>query len=248
MNTTLPMEPEPPASYSYRQLTRTATYGFAAALPLLLLYEGLLLLAHGSAAPPVRLSAEVWLKYLLSWLGPVGWHVLAAAVLLVGIGVYVAERRRRLPWRPRYLAWMVAESAGYAFALALLISGVVGWIFLMVPQQAPGVLTRLALSMGAGLYEELVFRVMLVGGLFALLRRVLPDRRGAYVLAAVVGALLFSAVHYVGALGDAFTLASFTFRFLFGLALNGLFLLRGFGVAAWTHALYDVMVTLHLFG
>ncbi|HEX7069526.1 MAG TPA: CPBP family glutamic-type intramembrane protease, partial [Rhodothermales bacterium] len=58
----------------------------------------------------------------------------------------------------------------------------------------------------------------------------------------LIGAIIFSAVHYTGPLGDPFTLSSFTFRFLFGLALNVLFLWRGFGVAAWTHALYDVFV------
>ena len=70
----------------------------------------------------------------------------------------------------------------------------------------------------------------------------------AYAIAAVLGALLFSFVHYIGAFGDPFALDSFAFRFLFGLALNVLFLLRGFGVAAWTHALYDVYFTLGLFG
>ena len=68
------------------------------------------------------------------------------------------------------------------------------------------------------------------------------------LLSTIVGAVVFSAVHYVGALGDVFTWPSFTFRFLFGLALNALFLVRGFGVAAWTHALYDVMVVTHLLG
>jgi hypothetical protein len=70
----------------------------------------------------------------------------------------------------------------------------------------------------------------------------------AYIIVALVGALLFSAVHYIGALGDAFTLSSFTFRFLFGLALNAVFLIRGFGVAAWTHALYDVMIVTGFLG
>jgi hypothetical protein len=60
--------------------------------------------------------------------------------------------------------------------------------------------------------------------------------------------VLFSGAHYVGPLGDSFALPSFTFRFLFGLALNVLFLWRGFGVAAWTHALYDVMVVTGMFG
>ena len=69
-----------------------------------------------------------------------------------------------------------------------------------------------------------------------------PDRRRAYIIAAVVGAVVFSAVHHIGAFGDPFTLPVFTFRFLFGLALNAVFLLRGFALAAWTHALYDVLV------
>jgi hypothetical protein len=61
-------------------------------------------------------------------------------------------------------------------------------------------------------------------------------------VASLVGALVFAAAHYVGAYGDAFTLASFTFRALAGLFFSVLFVLRGFGIAAWTHALYDVMV------
>jgi len=57
-----------------------------------------------------------------------------------------------------------------------------------------------------------------------------------------LSALLFSAVHYIGSMGDAFTLGSFLYRFLFGLILNGIYVWRGFGVAAWTHAIYDIMV------
>lgn len=61
--------------------------------------------------------------------------------------------------------------------------------------------------------------------------------------AAFFGALIFSWVHYTGAYGDDFQLGSFTFRFVMGLVLNGIFLWRGFGIAAMTHALYDVVVT-----
>ena len=75
-----------------------------------------------------------------------------------------------------------------------------------------------------------------------------PEKVTAYLIAAVVGAAIFSAVHYIGPLGDVFELPSFIFRFLFGLALNALFLVRGFGVAAWTHALYDILVVSKILG
>jgi hypothetical protein len=84
-----------------------------------------------------------------------------------------------------------------------------------------------------------------VSGLAALARGVFKWRAvPAGVFAAVVGALVFSLFHYVGSYGDAFTLGSFTFRAVAGLLFSGLYLLRGFGIAAWSHALYDVFLTL----
>ena len=61
-------------------------------------------------------------------------------------------------------------------------------------------------------------------------------------IAAVVGALIFSAFHYVGEYGDRFSVASFTYRAIAGLVFSGLYLMRGFGITAWTHAFYDVYV------
>jgi hypothetical protein len=66
----------------------------------------------------------------------------------------------------------------------------------------------------------------------------------AGTLATVIGALLFSAFHYIGPLGEPFKLESFVFRAIAGLAFSALYLLRGFGITAWTHALYDVAVLL----
>ena len=87
--------------------------------------------------------------------------------------------------------------------------------------------------------------MILVSGLAAVARHVLklgPLPGG--ILATVVGALIFSAFHYVGAFGDPFELGSFTFRTIAGVIFSGLYLTRGFGITAWTHALYDVFLTL----
>lgn len=234
----------------YLAATRTATYGFLAALPLFALYEaGVLLATQGTGA--VRVGADVWLKTLLGHLGGTGWAALGGVVLAVGLGVMYAERDRRPPLVPRYFGGLVAESLVYAVVLAFVVGGTVGALFgaWIAPEAAMAQMARLglglqlALSIGAGLYEELVFRVLLVGGLFLGLSRLTAwDRRTSYLVAAVVGATVFSLVHHIGPFGDPFTLPVFTFRFLFGLALNAVFLLRGFAIAAWTHALYDVLV------
>jgi membrane protease YdiL (CAAX protease family) len=223
------------------------------AMPLLVFYEVVIVLANTGRVLQMRVGADVWMKNLLAMLGGVGMHVLAA-VVLVGAAIFYVDRRRRIPIRARYMGWVIGESAVYAVVLALFVSATVGWLFAAIAPVAAatildqGLWTRLALSVGAGLYEELFFRVLLVGGMFLLFRRLMPRHDHAYVLAALIGALIFSAVHYTGPFGDVFTLPSFVFRFLFGLLLNVVFLVRGFGVAAWTHALYDVMVVTRLLG
>lgn len=247
----------------YFALTRTATYGFLAALPLFVLYEVLVRVTDGGTG--VRVGADVWVKALLAQAGVAGTLPLAIAVVVFGVALVLVERRRYgpLPVRASYVGGIVGEGLVYAVVVAVAVSSAVGALFAFgaplgaeggaaVAAQAggyaPGTASGLVLSLGAGLYEEFVFRVILVGGLAWLGRLVMRKRGAAYAVAAVVGALVFSAVHYIGPLGDAFALPSFTFRFLFGLALNALYLTRGFGVAAWAHALYDVLVTLHIFG
>jgi len=238
----------------YLRATRSATYGVLAGLPLFLLYELFVVLVNEGRTEHVRVGADVWIKNMMATIGQPG--LLGTAVLLFAIGVYVAfrERRRQIPIRASWFGLLVAESLCYAVVLAVLVSTVVGAVFgldvgaaisaqdVAAQVTPPGRITMLVLSIGAGLYEELVFRVALVGGLFLVLRRFVNGSRKAYLVAALVGAFIFSLVHYVGPYGDPFLMSSFTFRFLFGLALNALFLVRGFGVAAWTHALYDVMV------
>lgn len=261
---------------NYWRTSRTATYGFLGALPLLLLYEISVLIVNRGAPAEVRVGADVWIKQAMSWLGATGMFAVGIGVIAIGISVFVAERKHEIPLRPDYFAGIVGESLVYAVFTALLVSGLVGSIFGLWPGAVgsfepgmglatdPGSLaagaggslqeatlnrpTMLALSIGAGLYEELVFRVLLVGGLFLAMKKLLPRQSHAYLVAAIVGALIFSAVHYMGPFADTFTASSFSFRFLFGLVLNGIFLIRGFAVAAWTHSIYDVLVVTQLLG
>ncbi len=240
----------PPTKWNYNIATRTATYGFLASLPLFVIYEVGILLANSGQMMSIRVGADVWMKRLLAWFGGTGWMALGVAVLIIGGVIYWTERENRPPLKPRYFGLIIGESVIYALVLAFIVGGVVGLLFgawtvpdaMAQTMQRIGLPHQLALSIGAGLYEELVFRVILVGGLFLLVNRFVSKKVTAYLIAAVIGAFIFSLVHYTGAMGDQFQFSSFTFRFLFGLALNGVFLVRGFAVAAWTHALYDVFV------
>ena len=233
----------------YLRRSRAPRYSLLFALPLLLLYEGLSAALTGSAVAGVRNGADVLLKTLFVGLGGRdGLYVFGA--LLVGGGgwlVWRDRRRAREPYVPRVFAWMALESAAYAAAFGALV----GWLTALV-LAGPRALaiggaaalplpTQLVISLGAGLYEELAFRVLLVGALLWLFTALLPAGRSVgTVLAVVLSALIFSAFHYVGPLGDTFTVPSFAFRAIAGVVFSALYVARGFGVAAWTHALYDL--------
>jgi hypothetical protein len=140
---------------------------------------------------------------------------------------------------------MALEAVAYALAFGLVVGTLTGLLLrgLALGPGGLGLATQLMISLGAGIYEELLFRVLLVGMLAWMGRRLFGwGGTAAGLFATVLGALVFSAFHYVGPYGDHLDLASFTFRAIAGVLFSGLYLLRGFGITAWTHALYDVVL------
>lgn len=229
----------------YFKQTKSLLYSYLISLPLLLLYEVLILVAQPNTSYVVRISVDVWIRTLFSYFGTNILSITLIIVALTGLLILYYERRNLPDIKVPYFILMLFESAVYAFFLALIISAAVSGILHMIqdaPMKSLTTLQQLALSLGAGLYEELFFRVILVSALLFLFRFLFQKESAAFISAMIVAALIFSLVHYTGTLGDAFSVDSFLFRFLFGLALNAIYLWRGFGIAAWTHAIYDLMV------
>jgi membrane protease YdiL (CAAX protease family) len=231
----------------YFSQTKSLTYSYLIALPLLIMYEVFILISQPESGGFVRLSTDIWIKWVFAGFGFDTLKFTVALALILGLIVFFKERPNPVRVRGRFFLYMILESTIYAIVIAMLISGFLGLIF---NADAEGInsLTKfqqLALSIGAGLYEELIFRVLLVNGLIIIFGWMSFGNGWKHVGAMILAALIFSAVHYFGSYGDQFTLSSFMFRFLFGLALNGLLIFRGFGIAAWTHSMYDVIVVIN---
>ena len=229
---------------TYFQLSRSPHYSLVFTIPLLIAYEGLALFLNRSDLYGIRNSADVFLKLLLAYMGIHGFFGFGVAMLLaLMLFRIVGGRLRFVSIHLGVLAWMLVESLVYS----LVFGAVVGAITRLLLAQ-PFPLSRSAqvlVSLGAGIYEEFVFRVLLLAALVFVLHRLLHLRQTiAYGVAAVIGATLFSAFHYIGPFADPLQLPSFTFRFIAGLLLTGLYFGRGYGVTAYTHSLYDLWITL----
>ena len=142
---------------------------------------------------------------------------------------------------------MAAESLVYALLLGGLVIQIMHLVLsswaLQIGPDGGGFWYNLTMALGAGIYEELLFRVLLMGGLKLLLCQLGGvDHFLAWTIAALVSSVVFSLFHYVGPGGEPFEVMSFIFRFIAGGLLAGLYAARGFGIAVWTHAIYDVIV------
>lgn len=139
---------------------------------------------------------------------------------------------------------VVCEAVLYGTLLRWAGSYVVGSLPLG-PGGGSETFTSVVMSLGAGFYEELTFRVALYGLGAWVLRLFLGEGVRGFAVSlvwALVSAALFSGWHYVGPMADTFELRSFVYRATCGLVLTAIYVLRGFAPAVWTHALYDVWV------
>ena len=244
---------------SYFDMSRSPRYSVLFALPLLIAYEALAAALTGPrSSSQVRNGADVLLKEaFIAVAGRNGPLIFIAAVVGVGIWFIARDiRRSGQGVRPLVFGAMMAESIALAALFGIVIGTLtvklLGSLHMVSMMGAPTSQiatmswpTRLMLSLGAGLYEELLFRVLLVSALAAGARIVFGfGTTGAGVFATIVGALIFSAFHYIGPYGDPFRLTSFTFRAISGVAFSALYLTRGFGITAWTHSLYDAFLLL----
>src|SRR5437879_6842342 len=160
---------------SYWQASRAPRYSLLFALPLLVFYEVLAALqSQGGGGGPeagLRNGADVILQGLfIAVAGAWGPVLFMACLIAVGLWLVVRDLHRHAgTLRPTVFLRMLGEST----LLALLFGIVVGTITarllsplgpLAIPASPReiGWWTKLMLSLGAGLYEELLFRVVLV--------------------------------------------------------------------------------------
>ena len=236
------------AAESYWIQSRQPLASLVFIAPLLMIYEaGVLVLGPNN----VRNGADAWLRRLLDLAGFGQYFLLPTITVCVLLGWHYTTRG---PWRlsGRVLYGMTVECTALAIVLRVLLQ-LQGALLRStanaisaVPDGRPPVLSVSATVgnavsyLGAGIYEELLFRLILLSLVVLLLRRFTAVQRFSLPLAVLVTSLLFAGAHNVA--GESFQWFSFLFRSLAGAFFSVLFVYRGFGIAAGTHAGYDILI------
>ncbi len=201
--------------------------------PLLLAYEiGVLFAGHVN-------GADVVTRALYGAVGSRAVYLIIHALFAVGFLVWVRRDRRWTTLSLEIAAPVILEAAIYALTL--------GALGTLIVQRLMGLgLTgdSVISALGAGVHEELVFRLGVMAGLVALLSRTALDRRISIAFALLASAVVFAAAHHVGLHGDTFTAHLFAYRCVAGVVFGLVFWYRSLAHAVYAHVLYDLIVAL----
>ncbi len=219
-------------------------YGAIVALVMLIFYEVFIVWGVTSDTM-LRNAPELWLRTVLVYSGishrNISFVMVTAALIAVPLFY-----KKDIVINKSIFSGMILESIFWGILsgvlIQLLIAQIFSRIFLMAGSLSGSLIRDLGLAIGAGLFEELFFRVILTTVLIWIGLKVIKVKWAATLAAIILASFLFSLAHYVGSASDSFVLYSFLFRFFAGLWFTTLYSLRGFAVVCMTHAFYDIYV------
>lgn len=221
----------------------------------------LITLSQSVGEPQIRVVAFIWVQNIMEFLGFSPGLALIATPLVVVVILMALQFTSKTPWRVKFEDLFLMAGECILLTVPLIV------LSLLLNREPPvsnmAALTGQAVEVqhllwvdiitgiGAGIYEELIFRLVLICLLMLLFQDVFGMRkRVAVILSVVISAVLFSVHHHIffanGQFhqGDVFTVGKFTFRAMAGAYFAILYAVRGFGITAGTHAFYNILAAI----
>lgn len=229
----------------YWNNTRNTAVSLLFVAPLWLLYELLAFQLNRGWFGNLRTGVDFLIKESFRAIKiPVFLAFLLPLLILSSYLLFKKKRLSQLNVRPVHFAYMFLESLLYATILGLIVGGITG-LFLTFQQVRVNhtMVDALVMNLGSGIYEEFIFRFILISGVIVILGKTgVESRVVKYILAVGFSAVIFSLFHYLNYFGESFQAGSFLFRFFAGVTFALLFLSRGLGIATYTHSLYNIFL------
>jgi hypothetical protein len=222
----------------YFRKSSSPLYSFIITLPIFLIYELGIFWMRNIEFNYIQNGADVLIEQIILKLGFDVIYVSSIIFLFILLIIIYYQKRHfnSLSISRSYLGVMFLESMVYASILFFLM----GNLYLM-DVSTNDIYCNIILSLGAGIYEELIFRVLSIYISYQSIKFLFRlGKFSANFYAVILSAILFSLFHFIGA--ESFNQEAFAIRFIAGIFLASLYVQRGFGITAITHSFYDIFV------
>ncbi|KKQ56286.1 MAG: hypothetical protein US74_C0016G0010 [Parcubacteria group bacterium GW2011_GWA2_38_13] len=247
----------------YFEETKRFYYSIFFILPFLAVYEyGLFKGALGTNINGADGLLRYFFYFINTVLGPTITKISVGCIIVFLLGYLMycfIKHRVKIRWS--YLVFMAIESLALAFATSIIIhlslNRQLPNFFVFIPNNS--VVRQLAIiglgnswakivaSVGAGIFEEFVFRVILIRLVYGAFQRSwngFGKDTGMMVKAAGVSSVVFTFMHW-GTVANPFGLISI---FLGSVIFSILYIKRGYGIVAGTHVFYDMYLMFGVIG
>jgi Type II CAAX prenyl endopeptidase Rce1-like len=177
-------------------------------------------------------------------------YVVLYAAIAAGFVLWIRHTRRWGSLRLDIAGPVILEAAVYALTLGAVLALIVDRL-LGLSLGAGDVVSAL----GAGVHEELVFRLGIFCGLVAALvytpsrsgtagarGSMTRGRRVAIAMAMIGSSLIFAAAHHIGPRGEPWSVHAIAFRTFAGVAFCAVMWFRSLAHAVYAHVMYDIIV------
>ncbi len=229
---------------TYLAESRSFYYSLFLVSPLLIIYEAGTVRLFANRPFELRNAADAFLRFILEQVGIEPGHyfsliffIVLALVLFMGI-----YREGSRPLISIVFPMMLVEGLIWGFALVVVLQSIASLTLGVTPDQQG--LTQINLALGAGLYEELVFRVILISAIGMIFKHGFSWNKRTASWAGLMGAAaIFAGFHLFT---EVFEWSAFIQRFAGGLLLGLLYLNRGYGLAVYGHVFYNLIILFYL--
>lgn len=224
----------------YLTRSRNLPKSFLFILPLLVFYE-IGIVIYGTET---KNAADVIVKKPFEIFGDNATLAFNSLIIIISLcSIFYIEKKNRLSCK--IFIPMLFESIAYGFSLGYVtLFFVHGYLpFDISNLYVQNFIKGIIISLGAGIYEEILFRMLLLSILYFIIVKALRINPIIGSLCSIlICAFTFSIMHYIEPSGDSFSISSFSFRLVAGVILSAIFIFRGLGIAVYTHAIYDILI------
>ena len=230
----------------YLTVSKSPLYSFIFTLPLFLFYEVGIFLISSRDIDQLRNGADVLMRQVLESFGIYGMYGFGGTFLIGFLIAFIRQKKnlRTSEIESRFLLIMFFESIAWATLLVIMMIKIPTFLSL---SNEDHLIQQVVLAIGAGIYEEFVFRVLLISGLAILFGLIFNwGEFGKTFLSVIISSAIFSIFHFFGSYGDTFSFPLFFVRFFAGIFLAMIYIFRGFGITAYAHSIYDLFVLVYI--
>jgi len=231
------------AKINYFEYSKNILVSILFISPFIFLYEFICFFYFKNSSFQIRNSADIIIRNIFNNFGSYAEAIYSLSLLSSIMFLYFINKdKKQLDIQFSYLVLMFFEGCIFGFILLLILNDL-NFTLISTNVYQTNLLLNLYLSIGAGIWEEILFRVILFSLLIKIFSLILKDNNLIIIiLSIIISSIIFSLFHYIGQGADQIDLNSFIIRFIGGLLLCSLYYFRGFGVSVIAHISYDFIL------